>query len=161
MAKKVEVGQVEYLTPWQLRERQIRMRNYSPDCSECFQDGYQSRGIYKPEEVAIMYPVSPVTGNAIGDLTRIMSSVVSPREKEEIMSRLKKVDGSYMSVQGLSDSEILDLVPPRYIGQDPVDISHWRTYLSEHVFPEMKDVVNALNEPAPAPDKVDEPSIVE
>lgn len=152
--------EVQVMTPWQLREYQIRMRNYSPDRSESYADGSQSRGIYKPEEVAIMYPVSPVTGNAIGDLTRIMSSVVSPREKEEIMSRLKQVDGSYMSVSGLSDSEILDLVPPRYIGQDPVDVAHWRTYLSEQVFPEMKDVVEALNAPAPAPEKVESPDVV-
>lgn len=158
MAKKVE--EVQVMTPWQLREMQIRMRNYSPDASECYNDGYQSRGIYKPEEVAIMYPVSPVTGNAIGDLTRIMSSVVSPREKEEIMSRLKQVDGSYMSLNGLSDSEILDLVPPRYIGQDPVDVAHWRTYLSEQVFPEMKDVVEAINAPASAPQKVESPDVV-
>lgn len=139
------------LTAWQLREAIIRSQGFSAVDDGTYLDGYQSRGVYKPEEVAIAYPINPMTGLAMTDLSRVMSPTITHAERESIMSRFKSSErGAYMPSE-LSDKEILDLVPPRYLAQDAVDVQLWRDYLTTELFPEMKPAVEKVLPDEPTP----------
>lgn len=100
-------------------------------------------GIYDPKQVAIKYPPSPVTGLAQDDLSMITSPLLTQTEKDEILARLNPVKGSFMP-SSLSDEELMNLVPPRYFTEDPVDVQNWRTYLGNTVF---KDLQESSEEP--------------
>lgn len=133
MAKKVEEVP---LSRWERRQIVLSSQGYSPYLDAAvYMDGEQSKGVYNPDQVASVFPVNPLTGYASGDLSRLMSPLITQREKEEIMSRLQRQDGTYMP-SDLSDDEILALVPPRYIAQDAVDVGLWRDHLQQQLFPD-------------------------
>lgn len=151
MAKRVEERP---LTPWQIREQIIRAQGYNVIDDSPYMDGPQSRGVYKADEIAVAFPVNPLTGLAMTDLSRVMSPTVSNAEKESIMARLGNPQrGSFMPSE-LSDQEILDLVPPRYLAQDAVDVQLWRDYLTSELFPNLKDVVEEIIPTEPTPEEL-------
>lgn len=112
-----------------------------------YADGDQSRGVYDPEIVTAMYPVDQITGLPISDAGKIADPHLSHAEREKIMSRLSGMsegNGSYLP-SALSDEDVLDLVPPRYV-QDAVDVQRWRNYLSKEVLPFMDDVADIVTD---------------
>lgn len=109
----------------------LRLANQAENNLEVNPEYKDSKGIYDPVVLSHMYPVDPLTGFCWTDLGRIMSDSMTDAEKESVMARLKRVDGRYLP-EGLSDDEIYQIVPPRYL-QDANDVDRWRTYLSDVV----------------------------
>lgn len=110
-------------------------------------DGPQSRGVYDPEHVSAVYPVNHLTGLPETDGGKIADPYLTHSEREKVMSRLSGLSegrGTYLPTS-LSDAEVLELVPPRYV-QDAVDVQRWRDYLSTEILPYMSDEVQSLGE---------------
>lgn len=74
-------------------------------------------------------PVNPVTGHRDSMLSRLFSGNVSDSEKQLILSQLAEVKG-VSSPAGLSDDDILSLVPSRYMS-DPVELERYRAVVDE------------------------------
>lgn len=96
----------------------------------------ESKGIYNMDEARVLYPIDPATRLPMTDLGRLTNPGLTQVEKERVMSHLKDIKGSYLP-EGLTDDEIMSLVPPRYFTDDQVDIQAWRDYLGKEVLPEM------------------------
>lgn len=124
MAKK------EFLT-----RAELVARAYSPYYSDdsAFDGHPQSRGVYDPEDVSVLYPIDPRSGYPSSDLGKVMDPLLTDSERQRVMARLSKVEGAYMP-SDLSDDDIFALIPPRYIAQDAVDVQAWRDYLGKEVF---------------------------
>lgn len=100
-------------------------------------------------------PVNPVTGHRDSMLSRLFSGVVSDSEKQLILSQLAEVKG-VSSPAGLSDDDILSLVPSRYMS-DPVELERYRAVVDElRALAESSGSEPAPVEPAPV-----EPASVE
>lgn len=74
-------------------------------------------------------PVNPVTGHRDSMLSRLFSGDVSDSEKQLILFQLAEVKG-VSSPAGLSDDDILSLIPSRYMS-DPVELERFRTVVDE------------------------------
>lgn len=111
-----------------------------------------SIGVYDPEYVAMLYPTDARSGFPTSDLARVLSSEVSNAEKERILNRLQREDGTYLP-SDLTDEDVFALVPPRFVLGDQVNIQRWRDYLASDVLPFMRDefksvdVVPEINSP--------------
>lgn len=109
-------------------------------------------GVYDPEYVAMLYPTDARSGFPTSDLARVLSSEVSNAEKERILNRLQREDGTYLP-SDLTDEDVFALVPPRFVLGDQVNIQRWRDYLASDVLPFMRnelksvDVVPEINSP--------------
>lgn len=107
-----------------------------------YMHGVYSKGVYDPEVVSAVYPINELTGLPDTDAGKIADPFLTHGEREKIMSRLAGMSegkGSYLP-SSLSDAEVLELVPPRYV-QDAVDVQRWRDYLSSDVLPFMSEDV--------------------
>lgn len=106
----------------------------------------QAQGIYDPRQVALKYPVDPTTGFAHDDLSTLTSPLLTQTERDQILARLSPQKGTFMP-SNLSDEELMNLVPPRYFTNDPVDVQAWRDYLGKTVFKDMEvDVVDDVDQ---------------
>lgn len=74
-------------------------------------------------------PVNPVTGHRDSMLSRLFSGDVSDSEKQLILSQLAVIKG-VSSPAGLSDDDILSLIPSRYMS-DPVEIDRYKSLVDE------------------------------
>lgn len=93
-------------------------------------------------------PVNPVTGHRDSMLSRLFSGGVSDSEKQLILSQLAEVKG-VSSPAGLSDDDILSLVPSRYMS-DPVELERYRAVVDElRVLAESSGSEPAPVEPVP------------
>lgn len=93
-------------------------------------------------------PVNPVTGHRDSMLSRLFSGDVSDSEKQLILSQLAEVKG-VSSPAGLSDDDILSLVPSRYMS-DPVELERYRAVVDElRALAESSGSEPAPVEPAP------------
>lgn len=97
----------------------------------------QAQGIYDPRQVSLKYPVDPTTGFAHDDLSTLTSPLLTQTERDQILARLSPQKGTFMP-SNLSDEELMNLVPPRYFTNDPVDVQAWRDYLGKTVFKDME-----------------------
>lgn len=115
-------------------------------CSDdsLFLEHEQSRGIYTKEYCDTRYPVSTVTGFPMTDTGKLMRPDITPAEKEKIMNYLHRLDGRFMP-SDLTDKQMLDLIPPRYLTDDAVDVQRWRDWLSTDIFPELNNLDNGNN----------------
>lgn len=102
-----------------------------------------SIGVYDPDFVAMMYPTDARSGFPTSDLARVLSSEVSQAEKEKILNRLQREDGTFLP-SDLTDDDVFSLVPPRFILGDQVNIQRWRDYLASDVLPFMRDEIKAM-----------------
>lgn len=88
-------------------------------------------------------------------LSRLFSGVVSDSEKQLILSQLAEVKG-VSSPAGLSDDDILSLVPSRYMS-DPVELERYRAVVDE-----LRVLADSSgSEPAPVDPAPVEPASVE
>lgn len=101
-------------------------------------------GVYDPEYVAMLYPTDARSGFPTSDLARILSSEVSNAEKERILNRLQREDGTYLP-SDLTDEDVFALVPPRFVLGDQVNIQRWRDYLASDVLPFMRDELKSVD----------------
>lgn len=100
-------------------------------------------------------PVNPVTGHRDSMLSRLFSGDVSDSEKQLILSQLAEVKG-VSSPAGLSDDDILSLVPSRYMS-DPVELERYRAVVDE-----LRALADSSgSEPAPVEPAPVEPASVE
>lgn len=100
-------------------------------------------GVYDPDFVAMMYPTDARSGFPTSDLARVLSSEISQAEKEKILNRLQREDGTFLP-SDLTDDDVFSLVPPRFVLGDQVNIQRWRDYLANDVLPYMRDEVKAM-----------------
>lgn len=101
-------------------------------------------GVYDPEYVAMLYPNDARSGFPTSDLARVLSSEVSNAEKERILNRLQREDGTYLP-SDLTDEDVFALVPPRFVLGDQVNIQRWRDYLASDVLPFMRDELKSVD----------------
>lgn len=101
-------------------------------------------GVYDPEYVALLYPTDARSGFPTSDLARVLSSEVSNAEKERIINRLQREDGTYLP-SDLTDEDVFALVPPRFVLGDQVNIQRWRDYLASDVLPFMRDELKSVD----------------
>lgn len=115
-------------------------------CSDdsLFLEHEQSRGIYNKEYCDSRYPVSSATGFPMTDTGKLMRPDITPAEKEKIMNYLHRLDGRFMP-SDLTDKQMLDLIPPRYLTDDAVDVQRWRDWLATDIFPEFNNEDNGDN----------------
>lgn len=112
---------------------------------ENFQGSEECKGILDDEHLAIMYPIDATTGLINSDLAKLSNPMLSNAERSFIMDRLQQLHGNFLP-NGLSDSEIYGLVPPRYFS-DAVDVQMWRDYIGKEIIPNMSDkVARAIGE---------------
>lgn len=69
-------------------------------------------------------PINPLTGHRDDLISRLFSGDTSDSERQLIMSQLASVKG-VSSPAGLSDEDIISLIPPRYMS-DPVELERYR-----------------------------------
>lgn len=103
-----------------------------------------SIGVYDPEYVAMLYPTDARSGFPTSDLARVLSLEVSNVEKERILNRLQREDGTYLP-SDLTDEDVFALVPPRFVLGDQVNIQRWRDYLASDVLPYMRDELKSVD----------------
>lgn len=101
-------------------------------------------GVYDPVYVAMLYPTDARSGFPTSDLARVLSSEVSNAEKERILNRLQREDGTYLP-SDLTDEDVFALVPPRFVLGDQVNIQRWRDYLASDVLPFMRDELKSVD----------------
>ena len=110
-----------------------------------YQGSEDCKGILDDEHLGIMYPIDATTGLINSDLAKISNPLLSNAERATIMDRLQQLHGNFLP-NGLSDSEIYGLIPPRYFS-DAVDVQAWRDYIGKEIIPNMSDkVVRAIGE---------------
>lgn len=121
----------------------LMQHGYSDRVVSTYYHHIEARGIYDANRVDAVYPVDPRTGLPATDLGRLTDISLTNGEKETIMARLQRMDGTYLP-SGMSDADIYSLVPPRYFENDEVDIQAWRNYLSKEILPNMSDDVQGM-----------------
>ena len=110
-----------------------------------YQGSEECKGILDDEHLSIMYPIDATTGLINSDLAKLSNPMLSNAERSFIMDRLQQMHGNFLP-NGLSDSEIYSLVPPRYFS-DSVDVQMWRDYIGKEIIPNMSDkVARAIGE---------------
>ena len=110
-----------------------------------YQGSDDCKGILDDEHLGIMYPIDATTGLINSDLAKISNPLLSNAERATIMDRLQQLHGNFLP-NGLSDSEIYGLIPPRYFS-DAVDVQAWRDYIGKEIIPNMSDkVARAIGE---------------
>lgn len=107
--------------------------------AEFFSEGTQSVGVLDSQFMDVLYPVDPETGLVNSDLSKLFNPLLTSQERADVMGRLTKFEGLYLP-DGLSDDDILSIIPPRYL-QDAVDIQAWRDYVSSDIIPNITDGV--------------------
>lgn len=125
----------------------IRLQSQKKSNVILFEGHSESSGTRLAEESDLLYPIDPRTGLPMSDTGKLMSFELSPVEKEKIIQRLQEERGTFMPSE-LSDEDLFDLLPPRYLTGDPVDVQLWRDYLGEYVLPEMDNKVASVLEEA-------------
>ena len=110
-----------------------------------YQGSEECKGILDDEHLGIMYPIDATTGLINSDLAKLSNPMLSNAERSFIMDRLQQLHGNFLP-NGLSDSEIYGLIPPRYFS-DAVDVQMWRDYIGKEIIPNMSDkVARAIGE---------------
>ena len=99
--------------------------------------------------VEVTNPINPVTGFRDLDVSRLLSPDTPQSEKELILKTLAYQKG-YNSPKGLSDSELLSLIPSRYMS-DPVEIENYRQFV-EQLKAQAEYEKNKANNPEPHPE---------
>ena len=95
-------------------------------------------------------PVNPLTGHRDDMISRLFSGDTTDSERQLILSQLANIKG-VSSPAGLSDDDILSLIPSRYMS-DPVEMERYREFVDQlrDVDSEPAPVEPAPAEPAPA-----------
>lgn len=151
------------LSPRELRARLLLDQGTATSDDTPFWGNPASNGVYDKDQIQVLYPIDPRTGFPASDVSRLTDPSLSPAEKERVMANLQRLDGAYMP-QGLSDEDMFALLPPRYIGYDPVTANAWRKYLADELLPSfdtaerqrLASLINSQGELSPQPEKTDE-----
>lgn len=108
--------------------------------------------IVESEAAETLLPINPVTGYRDSDLSRLFNPLVSRTEKELIISNLQEIK-SHNSTKGLSDEDILMMIPSKYIS-DPIEINRYLEELKGYRDALLSEKV-MKEEPEPLPDTSD------
>lgn len=82
-----------------------------------------------------LYPVDEITGNRFNDISKLLSSTVSPMEKEKILANMQKMPASKRS--NLSDDDLIRMLPSRR-NLTLVDADGVREYFEEEILPNLE-----------------------
>lgn len=82
-----------------------------------------------------LYPVDPITGNRSNDVVKLLSSSVSPLEKERILASMQKMPAAQR--HNLSDDDLVKMLPNRR-NSTLVDADGVREYFEEEIFPNLE-----------------------
>ncbi len=74
-------------------------------------------------------PINPLTGHRDDMISRLFAGDTTDTERQLIMSQLATIKG-VSSPSGLSDDDILSLIPSRYMS-DPVEMERYREVVDE------------------------------
>ena len=74
-------------------------------------------------------PINPLTGHRDDMISRLFSGDTSDSERQLILSQLANIKG-VSSPAGLSDDDILSLIPSRYMS-DPVEMERYREFVDQ------------------------------
>lgn len=151
------------LSPRELRAKLLLEQGTSVSDDTPYWGHPSSNGVYDAEQIQVLYPIDPRTGFPASDVSRLTDPSLSPAEKERVMANLQRLDPAYMP-QGLSDEDMFALLPPRYIGYDPVTANAWRKYLADELLPSfdtaerqrLASLINSQGELSPQTEKTDE-----
>lgn len=94
-------------------------------------------------------PINPLTGHRDDMISRLFAGDTSDSERQLIMSQLASVKG-VSSPRGLSDEDILSLVPSRYMS-DPVEMERYREFVDELRASSEAEAIVSPDEPPVAP----------
>lgn len=97
-------------------------------------EDYPENGIYSMDKVDVWFPVNPHTGLPQDELSRYTDPYLSAEERQSLIDRLSTEKGSFVD-KDLSDDELYNILPPRYLNNDLVDINAWRSYVSKEILP--------------------------
>lgn len=151
------------LTPRELRAKLLLEQGTSVSDDTPYWGHPSSNGVYDKDQIQVLYPIDPRTGFPASDVSRLTDPSLSPAEKERVMANLQRLDPAYMP-QGLSDEDMFAILPPRYIGYDPVTANAWRNYLANELLPSfdtaerqrLASLINANGELSPEPNNNNE-----
>lgn len=95
-------------------------------------------------------PINPLTGHRDDMISRLFSGETTDSERQLILSQLANIKG-VSSPAGLSDDDILSLIPSRYMS-DPVEMDRYREFVDQlrNVDSDPSPVAPAPVDPAPA-----------
>lgn len=79
-----------------------------------------------------LYPVDPVTGDRSNDVSKLLSSSVSPMEKERILAGMQKIPAARR--HNLSDEDLIKMLPSRR-NSTLVDVDEVRRVYEEEILP--------------------------
>ena len=79
-----------------------------------------------------LYPVDPITGDRSNDVSKLLSSSVSPLEKERILAGMQKMPAARR--HNLSDDELIKMLPSRR-NSTLVDVDEVRRVYEEEILP--------------------------
>ena len=74
-------------------------------------------------------PINPLTGHRDDMISRLFSGDTTDSERQLILSQLANIKG-VSSPAGLSDDDILSLIPSRYMS-DPVEMERYREFVDQ------------------------------
>lgn len=98
-------------------------------------------------------PINPLTGHRDDMISRLFAGDTTDTERQLIMSQLATIKG-VSSPSGLSDDDILSLIPSRYMS-DPIEMERYRELVDE-----LRKVVDLENTPEPPVEPPVEPTVV-
>lgn len=94
-------------------------------------------------------PIDPATGFPVSDLSLFFNSSVSDDVKELISRNLQRL-GVVTDTSGLSDEQLMQVLPSRYI-QSFGEVKIWRDRIEHFMKTDYQHYLQSVSTPAPAP----------
>ena len=97
----------------------------------------------------ITNPIDPATGFPVSDLSLFFNSSVSEDVKELISRNLQRL-GAVTDTSGLSDEQLMQVLPSRYT-QSFGEVKAWRDTIENFMKTDYQHYLQSVSTPAPAP----------
>lgn len=94
-------------------------------------------------------PIDPATGFPVSDLSLFFNSSVSDDVKELISRNLQRL-GAVTDTSGLSDEQLMQVLPSRYT-QSFGEVKAWRDTIENFMKTDYQHYLQSVSTPAPAP----------
>lgn len=104
----------------------------------------------------ITNPIDPATGFPVSDLSLFFNSSVSDDVKELISRNLQRL-GAVTDTSGLSDDQLMQVLPSRYT-QSFGEVKAWRDTIENFMKTDYQHYLQTVTPPTPAPAPADPPT---